>query len=292
MVNEKANLQEKTVKPYLNLISKVIPKKLVWITVFAVIFHELFLGGFSYQGSQIAILPYERSGYNKEVTNLIYAEKYDEAEQLLQSVLEDKTIPIGNGDRGIIYENLALIYERKREFDKSIEHYQKAMSFYPLHTGKYYSTSGKIEILKGDIERAIGEFEKALQLDPHEDSANNMLGLIFLGRYGVAYRDPEKALAYNEKVNSLLRDEATKFNLATNHYELGQYGKALFFLESLRRESPSNPLVKYYLGLTYLKVCRIEKGKEFIEEARKSKPSLPSVKYPSLEACLKLWERP
>ena len=237
------------------------------------IFYVAFLGGATF-----TLLEDWSEGwdYNEQAVEKMSEGDYDEAERLFKLALEKMTKD-DTEDSKTIHENLGQVYALKGDNDEAIQHYEEALSLSELDSPDYYSTSGEIKILGNSVAEAIKDFEKALELDPDHFSANNNLGLIFLGMIDESIEDFERALPHNQKAYLLGGDLTTMENLALSYYALDRFADALPLFETLNTASPDNGLAKYYIGFIYLENGDLTKARIFLREAIRLDPSLNSA---------------
>ncbi|MFM1932385.1 MAG: hypothetical protein RL226_1688, partial [Bacteroidota bacterium] len=103
-------------------------------------------------------------------------------------------------------------------------------------------------LIDNNIEEAMKHLIEAEKIGGEELGVNNTLGLIYLGEYGTAYTDLEKALVYNKKAHDADKSETTLSVLARNYYELDQLDEALTLFNQLVSRNPMNPDFYYLVG--------------------------------------------
>lgn len=195
---------------------------------------------------------------------LMYEGKINEAEYLLLSEIEDPKFQESN-NKHIIYSNLASLYEISEEKDLAIEYYKKARDLFNESDSKYYSYNAQINLQEGKIGEALDALGKAININPDNFDANNLLGLLYLGEIEGVDIDLDRALEYNEKAYKLNPSPYIIENLAINYYFIGEYKKSFLLFKKLNKINPNNILSNYYLGLLYLIVDRnIEYSQELL----------------------------
>ncbi len=100
------------------------------------------------------------------LTNLaglyIQENKLEEAEKLFLKALQIEKRSL---DLSSIYNNLGIIYAKKKEFNRAIKKFEKAVSLNPKSADAYYNLS-LVYQEKGKNNKASLFFEKAIQLNP------------------------------------------------------------------------------------------------------------------------------
>ena len=102
------------------------------------------------------------------------------------------------------------------------------------------------------IDSAKRYLEEAYSIDSSRGEVNNLLGLIYLGDYGQAYYNPEKAYKFNNEAFLVFKDAASKFALAKNEYFLNNVDRSITLFTQLRREKPTNE--NYLVSLILIKI--------------------------------------
>jgi len=134
--------------------------------------------------------------YNNQTLMYIDKGDYDAAE--VSAIRAIESVEPENKDEIVtMHINLATIYLNKGDTDSAKKTYKNALEYLSKEDAQFFGVSGILEILNDNLEGAITSFEMALKIDPQNYTANNYLGLIYLGNMGAEFADPAKALEYN-----------------------------------------------------------------------------------------------
>lgn len=135
----------------------------------------------------------------------------------------------------------------------------------------------------GDLAGACRAYEGVLKLSPRRIDALSNLGLAYGGlhQYDRAIHSFEKALEIDPKQPAVL------FNLGLTYLQNGQNEKARGTLGSLVREQSGNYLARHYLGVSLLKVGRIEEGIAELETVASKSPEDLDALYTLASAYIK-----
>ena len=100
----------------------------------------------------------------------------------------------------LIYYNLGIVFEKRKDFDNAINYFRKAISINPKYIEVYINLALVLK-KSGKILEANEEIEKALSIDPNNIDALNNLGNIFLlqGKIHEAINVVKKALKIDPK---------------------------------------------------------------------------------------------
>src|SRR3989344_7272327 len=70
---------------------------------------------------------------------------------------------------GVVYSNIAYVYEMENNLNNAISEYKKAIELEP-NNFRFHSNLGSAFIKKGDNKAALEEYKKALSLKPDDKS--------------------------------------------------------------------------------------------------------------------------
>lgn len=169
----------------------------------------------------LALIMFWMGDYKAATSQYFTALKYYEAEKDTSGILA-------------ITNNLGVVYDRLRDYDKALAYYFKAQDLYnrlqselkrsfPLPT--LQNNIGNIYQTKGDFKSALQYYEKALLLAREvgnksvEGVAMNNLGKLYL----VDLKQPEKALEYLEKGLKVREEIGDKAEIAKSLVFLSSY---------------------------------------------------------------------
>ncbi len=191
---------------------------------------------------------YEAYRLNEEASRLFEAGKTEEAIKLYSQATSYTAVH--DSIRVIYYANLANAYKSLNNKDSARFYYKKAIQISPKGSVDYYTNHAQISLLDTLAEKALYGLEKAYQLNPNNSTANNLLGIIYLGQYNMELYDPQKALPFNIKTNDLLNDVNAKIVLAKNYYYLEMVEKAVALFKEMHRDYPDD--VEYLFVITMM----------------------------------------
>lgn len=196
--------------------------------------------------------------------------QYDQA---IKSFKEAIKIPnLSNDTKAMIYRNIAQTYYEMMELDSSITYSQLAADNYPKDSYEYLTNLADVKIFTGKTEEAIILLEQAVKLKPNELAANNSLGAIYLGEFGIEYFDPNKAIPFNLKAFEINNDRITEDVLGRNYIELENYEKARYHYLRLYKKYPDIEVIAYQLGaIEYLEGNK-DKAEEYFKEVINKNP--------------------
>ena len=83
-----------------------------------------------------------------------------------------------NSNSAEAHNNLWILYEIMKEYDKSIEEFRKAADLDPLDAHNHFNLALSYR-RKGDIQEAIREYDTALALSPDFNEAYDNLNVLY-----------------------------------------------------------------------------------------------------------------
>ena len=241
------------------------------------------LGGLSCSGR-----PCKEQGLMDQAMGLVKERKYKEAHELYKKVLD--VCPgwsealfragvveyiLGDYEQAVKHLSAAAkkdpsnadIWSRLGEACMQAKRYKEAArayerAFRAVPRSEFREKQGRAELLAGDAKKARKVFESVVLEDPTSYGS-----LFFLGNIWRDEGHAEKASRYYEaaiKIRPVLVE--AYINLASIRYSQGRYQDAVDLLERAMKEvpmdAPSDPSVRYNLGLSYLKLGNNEKARE------------------------------
>ncbi|MBU3027578.1 tetratricopeptide repeat protein [Zobellia galactanivorans] len=184
---------------------------------------------------------------NQEGLEFLDKAEYSSAIKSFKQAIENPKLSIET--KAVIYRNIAQTYYEMMEIDSSLIYSKLAAECYPKDSYEYLTNISDIKISSGETEEAEKLLLKAVKMKPNELAANNTLGAIYLGEFGIEFFDPEKALPYNLKAFEINNDRITEDVLGRNYLELGNYAKARSHYMKLHKEYPDIEVLAYQLGV-------------------------------------------
>ena len=161
-----------------------------------------------------------------------------------------------------VYRNIAQTFIEMKQQDSSIHYSTLAANCYDKNSYEYLANISDVEIVTGKTADAIVKLQKAVRMKPNELAANNTLGLIYLGDYGLEFADFEKALQFNKKAFEINNDRITEYVLARNYFEIGQYENSEKHFENLNQKYPENILIPLSLGMVKFKLNKRQEANQ------------------------------
>lgn len=132
--------------------------------------------------------------------------------------------------------NLAVHYDKQRQYEKALERYRAAVAFDPTY-GKARNNLGKVLIREGKLSEAIEHFRAAVQLLPGQGELHYNYGLALF----LAKRFPETVGELRQAVRYSPRNANAHACLAAAYALLGRAEKARQHQAEAKRLHPQPP---------------------------------------------------
>jgi tetratricopeptide (TPR) repeat protein len=166
------------------------------------------------------------------------------------------------------YSQLGALYGSQNRFDDARKEYEEIASRNPKASVMARTMVGTILSLQGKDEDARKEYERILALDPRAPIAANNLAW----DYAESGQNLDVALNLAQTAKARLPDVASVTDtLGWVYYKKGLVGLAVSSLEEAVKQAPSEPRIKYHLGLAYLKSGDTKRARDSFEQALKLK---------------------
>jgi tetratricopeptide (TPR) repeat protein len=180
------------------------------------------------------------------------------------------------------YQQIAEIFERKKEFSKANDFYNKALE-YETSTHLKHFYKGKIFFNKKYYDSAIKSFNTAVEI-----SDNFLKGLFSLAETYEIINDYEKAVLIYYEILSLEKDNSSAhINIAVNNYKQGKKEEAFQKLSVIVPEiGADNALAHKYIGLILMERGNTDEALLKFKRAETLDP-LDSEVYLYQSICLK-----
>ncbi len=210
----------------------------------------------------------------KKISQIIYNEKNPE-ESL--SYIESKFINYVNPSTKIIYD-MANIYKRNKEFQKSIKYYSILLEKLNYNSDEYadvlYKRGSSYERI-GDDENSDIDLLKSLSIDPDNPYVLNYLGYSWLERKH-KIEDAINMLdnAYNQKKN----DPFIIDSVGWGYYLIGDFVNAEKFIRKAIQLMPNDPIVNDHYGDILWKLNRKIQAKYYWQSAINSEDTDDEVR--------------
>lgn len=135
---------------------------------------------------------------------------------------------------------ISLSYYEAGDYQSSGEYAAKAAAYYSVNSYYYLVNMADADLMQGRVASARDRLEQAVKIDPHQLSANNVLGLLYMGDNGKQYTDFKKALEFNQAAFDIAPGRVTQIVLVRNLIKLEQYSKAKINLDELKLKYPND----------------------------------------------------
>ncbi len=183
--------------------------------------------------------------------------------------IETKFEDYSNPSNKIIYD-MANIYKRNKEFEKSIKYYSLILEKLNMNSDEYadvlYKRGSSYERL-GDNEKSDKDLLKSLSIKPDEPYVLNYLGYGWLERgYKIEEAIDMLDKAYNKKKN----DPFIIDSVGWGYYLIGDFINAEIFLRKAIQLMPKDPIVNDHYGDVLWKLNRKIQAKYYWQSALKS----------------------
>jgi len=166
------------------------------------------------------------------------------------------------------YSQLGALYGSQNRLDEARKEYEEIAGRNPKAAVMARTMVGTILSMQGKSEEARKEYERTLALDPRAPIAANNLAW----DYAETGQNLDVALNLAQTAKAKLPDVGSVTDtLGWVYYKKGLAGLAVSSLEEAVRQSPSEPSIKYHLGLAYLKSGDKKKARDSFEQALKLK---------------------
>jgi len=162
---------------------------------------------------------------------------------------------------------LGMAHGRLKHWDEAITANKRALELDPANV-KGHHNLGNIYFRKGDFEAAAASYARVLELDP-----NHILSAFHLGW---TLRQINRAAEAEQAFNRCLeipsddpRSASTRvdciFGLGSLRHRAGNYEASALMMEQVLAFHPGHPEARYYLGMAYRQLGRLEEAKEQLE---------------------------
>ena len=203
-----------------------------------------------------------------------YLLRYDSENVNRAIVLFEKAIE-RDSNFALAYAEIAFAYSLKYRQTTDLAWHQKAQQACSRaialndKLAAAHSAHGMILQDSGDLDGAIREFEQALQLDPTDDEARNLLSL--------AYDKAGKLLQAEDLLKAAIRRNPASWvnynDLGYFYYRHSQYPQAEHYLVQATDLAPDNPKALYSLAGVYLSQGKNQEAEAVLTKAVEIKPT-------------------
>ncbi|RYG45445.1 MAG: tetratricopeptide repeat protein [Chitinophagaceae bacterium] len=222
--------------------------------------------------------PVKAAQLNTQGLALASQNKHREAIECYRKAAAYKAIP--DSMRSIYLTNVAMSYHTLEVNDSAKFYFAKSAALNRKKSCAYLVNMAYIALIDHDTEMALEMLKDAHRFRPENLTANNLLGLIYLGDYDETFHDPQKALRYNIAAYNAFEDDIAKSLLARNYYELNNTEKAIQLFRELNQKNPE--IVSYLATLIMMEqeLGNPERADELLQQLKQ----IDEEKYKELAA--------
>ena len=210
----------------------------------------------------------------KKISQIIYNEQ--NSKQSL-NYIETKFNEYSNPSIKIIYD-MANIYKRNKEFEKSIKYYSLLLEKLNENSNEYadvlYKRGTSYERI-GDDKNLDKDLLKSLSIKPNDPYVLNYLGYSWLER---SYKIQEAIGMLNKAYNQKKNDPFIIDSVGWGYYLIGDFINAENFLRKAIQLMPEDPIVNDHYGDVLWKLNRKIQAKYYWQSALNSEDSENEMK--------------
>jgi type IV pilus assembly protein PilF len=179
-------------------------------------------------------------------------------------------------DQARAFRELGEAYMGQGQFTQALIEFKKAEQLFPKDA-YLQNNLGLAYMAKREPELAVSHFEQAIQLKPDYTPALNNLGTAYLEK-----EDWSAAIACFEKAARDLMYMTPHFpltNMGFAYYKLGEYEKAVRYLQEALDISPDFPKAHHNLGLAFMALRRNADAIAALEQAASLAPREAQIHF-------------
>lgn len=210
----------------------------------------------------------------KKISQIIYNEQ--NSKQSL-NYIETKFNEYSNPSTKIIYD-MANIYKRNKEFEKSIKYYSLLLEKLNENSDEYADVlhkRGTSYERVGDDKNSDKDLLKSLSIKPDDPYVLNYLGYSWLER---SYKIQEAIGMLNKAYNQKKNDPFIIDSVGWGYYLIGEFVNAENFLRKAIQLMPKDPIVNDHYGDVLWKLNRKIQAKYYWQSALSSEESENEMK--------------
>ena len=210
----------------------------------------------------------------KKISQIIYNEQ--NSKQSL-NYIETKFNEYSNPSTKIIYD-MANIYKRNKEFEKSIKYYSLLLEKLNENSDEYADVlhkRGTSYERVGDDKNSDKDLLKSLSIKPDDPYVLNYLGYSWLER---SYKIQEAISMLNKAYNQKKNDPFIIDSVGWGYYLIGDFVNAENFLRKAIQLMPKDPIVNDHYGDVLWKLNRKIQAKYYWQSALSSEESENKMK--------------
>jgi tetratricopeptide (TPR) repeat protein len=167
------------------------------------------------------------------------------------------------------YRKLAFVYKAQNRLDEAMKQYEAAARQQPKGAAAARTMIGMILTLQNKNDEARKQYEQALAVDPQAAVAANNLAW----DYAEKGTNLDVALSLAQTAKARLPNSADASDtLGWIYYKKGLATLAITALKQGVEQNSADPLVRYHLGLAYLKNGDRPQAREALQQALQLNP--------------------
>ena len=212
--------------------------------------------------------------------NLHTQGKLDEAEKIYKDILNKEP------ENAQVYNLLGLIKLSENKIDEAEKFITKALSI--KKDAYFYENLARVYEFRKDYKKEIEILEKANKELPCGFEIYFLLALAY--KNNIEYEKSEKAYLKALEINP--KSEKACFNLASLYLFLNNPQKAIEYFKKCLEINPNDKEVLYFLSLGYFRIKNYEIGTKFFENrlCRGTAITSQKVTYPQIMSKAPLWQ--
>jgi tetratricopeptide (TPR) repeat protein len=191
---------------------------------------------------------------------------YELAEDLFTRALGRFTVD-NRLDKVACLEGLAQVRFMMGQDTLAVQTIQQAKDLVRTDEAEFYVCGGWEAFFFWELTECRTQFETALQFDPCNLTALQMLNEFYLGAFGEEFYNPDSALVLARLAYEFDGSSTSMYDLYEVFIELEQPDSAIWYLERLYDLHELDAYDTYSLGLLFCKVGDTARGLPYIEEA-------------------------
>ena len=168
-----------------------------------------------------------------------------------------------NSEFTAAYNNRAVSYQDKGDFDRAIQDCNKAIKLNPKFV-EAYTVRGLAYSNKDELDTAIQDYNKAIEINPDYAIAYNNRGIIYSGKseFDKAIKDFNKAINLNPEYTAAYNNRGNAYG------EKGDFDNAIQNYNKVIKSNPEYVNAYYNRGFARLHLSEWEKAKADLNTAK------------------------
>ncbi|MGB1241816.1 MAG: tetratricopeptide repeat protein [Chitinophagales bacterium] len=143
------------------------------------------------------------------------------------------------------FHNMGIVYGKKRDWKRAIDHYEKAIALKTDFTAAYYSLGVVYQTIK-DKDKAVKAFQDLIKVAPKDKKGHLHLGILYDEKLQF-----DKALQhYHQAINADAKYYTAFYNIGNTFLEMKELDSAAFYYQGAIRIKPDYS--KAYVNLAHV----------------------------------------